>query len=287
MVKLFLFGGIFLKVAIVGVGNMGRHYASKFKILGYSPILVDTNPNILEKYDESYRKYTNLDEALNKEDIEYMFIATSPKLHIPLAKKALERNINTMIEKPPTLNPKELEEAINLAEKNGVYLGVSEIELRSSVVRNFQKDSKVNVIQAYRLNARSGYINPFFDLAWHDIYILQYLFGNIKLKQVEDKGDIFEIYGETDKTDFFLQVAWNYPNVRREWILKTKEGEIIFDFVNDTIKYPDGRQEKKDNTDKLELMIKQFIQNPSFESSYRALQILEEFNKFDIKERIN
>lgn len=287
MVKLFLFGGIFLKVAIVGVGNMGRHYASKFKILGYSPILVDTNPNILEKYDESYRKYTNLDEALNKEDIEYMFIVTSPKLHIPLAKKALERNINTMIEKPPTLNQKELEEAINLAEKNGVYLGVSEIELRSSVVRNFQKDSKVNDIQAYRLNVRSGYINPFFDLAWHDIYILQYLFGNIKLKQVKDKGDIFEIYGETDKTDFFLQVAWNYPNVRREWILKTKEGEIIFDFVNDTIKYPDGRQEKKDNTDKLELMIKQFIQNPSFESSYRALQILEEFNKFDIKERIN
>ena len=276
-----------MKVAIVGVGNMGRHYASKFKILGYSPILVDTNPNILEKYDESYRKYTNLDEALNKEDIEYMFIVTSPKLHIPLAKKALERNINTMIEKPPTLNQKELEEAINLAEKNGVYLGVSEIELRSSVVRNFQKDSKVNDIQAYRLNVRSGYINPFFDLAWHDIYILQYLFGNIKLKQVKDKGDIFEIYGETDKTDFFLQVAWNYPNVRREWILKTKEGEIIFDFVNDTIKYPDGRQEKKDNTDKLELMIKQFIQNPSFESSYRALQILEEFNKFDIKERIN
>ena len=276
-----------MKVAIVGVGNMGRLYASKFKILGYSPILVDTNPNILEKYDESYRKYTNLDEALNKEDIEYMFIVTSPKLHIPLAKKALERNINTMIEKPPTLNQKELEEAINLAEKNGVYLGVSEIELRSSVVRNFQKDSKVNDIQAYRLNVRSGYINPFFDLAWHDIYILQYLFGNIKLKQVKDKGDIFEIYGETDKTDFFLQVAWNYPNVRREWILKTKEGEIIFDFVNDTIKYPDGRQEKKDNTDKLELMIKQFIQNPSFESSYRALQILEEFNKFDIKERIN
>jgi len=276
-----------VKVAIVGVGNMGRHYASKFKILGYSPILIDTNPNILKKYDESYRKYTSIDEALNKEDIKYIFIATSPKLHISLAKKALERNINTMIEKPPTLNPKELEEAINFAEKNGVYLGVSEIELHSNIVRNFQKDLKINDIQAYRLNTRSGYINPFFDLAWHDIYILQYLFGNIKLKQVKDKGNIFEIYGETDKTDFFLQVAWNYPNVRREWILKTKEGKIIFDFANDTIKYSDGRQEKKDNTDKLELMIKQFIQNPSFESSYRALQILKEFNKFDVKEGIN
>lgn len=276
-----------MKVAIIGVGNMGRHYASKFKILGYSPILIDTNSSVLEKYDESYGKYTNLDEALNKEDIEYMFIATSPKLHIPLAKKALERNINTMIEKPPTLNPKELEEAINLAEKKGVYLEVSEIELRSNVVRNFKKNFKVNNIQAYRLNTRSGYINPFFDLAWHDIYILQYLFGNIKLRQVKDKGNIFEIYGETDKTDFFLQVAWNYPSVRREWILKTKEREIIFDFVNDTIEYPDGKQEKKDNIDKLELMIKQFIQNPSFESSYRALQILKEFNKFGIKEGIN
>ena len=276
-----------MKVAIVGVGNMGRHYANKFKILGYSSILIDTNPDILEKYDESYKKYTSLDEALNKEDINYMFIATSPKLHIPLAKKALERNINTMIEKPPTLNPKELEEAINIAEKNGVYLGVSEIELRSGVVRNFENNFDVENIKAYRLNARSGYINPFFDLAWHDIYILQYLFGNIKLKQVEDKGNIFEIHGETDKSSFFLQVAWNYPNVRREWMLKTKDGEIIFDFVNDVIKYPDNKQKGKDNIDKLELMIKQFIQNPSFESSYRALQILEEFNKFDIKERVN
>ncbi len=276
-----------MKVAIVGVGNMGRHYANKFKLLNFSPVLVDTNPQILEKYDETYAKYTDLDEALEKEDIEYMFIATSPKFHIPLAKKALERNINTMIEKPPTLDPKELEEAIDIAEKKGVYLGVSEIELRSSVIRNFDKTLDVDYVEAYRLNARSGYINPFFDLAWHDIYILQYLFGDIKLKEVKDLGDIFEIFGETQKNEFFLKVAWNYPNVRREWILKTKEGEIIFDFVNDKIKYPSGKEAEKDNQDKLELMIKQFIQNPSLESSYRALKILEEFSKFDIKERVN
>ncbi|EDP73182.1 hypothetical protein HG1285_04116, partial [Hydrogenivirga sp. 128-5-R1-1] len=165
--------------------------------------------------------------------------------------------------------------------------GVSEIELQSNSVRNFSKKGLVHEVEAYRLNLGRGYINPFYDLAWHDLYIFQYLFGNVKLKKVIDKGDIFEVYGQTEKNEFFLQVAWSYENLRREWILKTKEGNIIFDFVNDKIIYPDGIIKEKDNLDKLESMIKKFIENPSFESSYRALEILKEFDKFKIKEKVH
>jgi predicted dehydrogenase len=190
-----------------------------------------------------------------------------------------------MIEKPPAINPAELEEAIQLAEKNKVYIEVSEIELQSNNVRNYEKRELVHEVESYRLNLGRGYINPFYDLAWHDLYIFQYLFGNLSLKKVVDNGDIVDVYGETSENEFFLQVAWSQKSLRREWILKTKNGNIIFDFVNDKTIYPEGKIKEKDNLDKLESMIKKVINNPSFESSYRALEILKEFNKFNIKEK--
>jgi predicted dehydrogenase len=275
-----------LKVGLVGTGNMGRHYANKFKLLGFDTTLIDIDSEKLKNFDNDYyKKYTDFEEALNKEEFDWIFIVTSPKLHIPLAKKAIERNINVMIEKPPAINPAELEEAIQLAEKNKVYIEVSEIELQSNNVRNYEKRELVHEVESYRLNLGRGYINPFYDLAWHDLYIFQYLFGNLSLKKVVDNGDIVDVYGETSENEFFLQVAWSQKSLRREWILKTKNGNIIFDFVNDKTIYPEGKIKEKDNLDKLESMIKKVINNPSFESSYRALEILKEFNKFNIKEK--
>ncbi len=269
-----------MKVGIVGTGNMGSHYVKKFDILGLDAVLIDKDPGQLKRHPDKFKKYTDLDEALKEENIDFLFIATDPKSHIPLAKKALEKDINVMVEKPPSLEVNQLEEAINLAEKRNLYFGVSEIELRSSSIRNFEKKYPISEVEAYRLNLRSGYINPFFDLAWHDLYIFSHLFGNVKIKQVREKGNIVEVIGETDENEFFLQVAWSYQYLRREWILKGKEGNTILNFVEDKIVYPSGEIKEKDNTDKLELMIKEFIEKPSFDSAYRALNILKEFKKF-------
>ncbi len=269
-----------MKVGIIGTGNMGSHYVKKFDILGYDAVLIDKEPERLRKHPEKFKKYTSLKEALEKEDIHTIFIATDPKSHIPLAKQVLERNINVMVEKPPSLDPKELEEAINIAQKKNVFFGVSEIELKSSTIRNFDKREPVSTVQAYRLNLKSGYINPFFDLAWHDLYIFSYLFGNPEIKKVREEGNVVYVYGETEENEFYLQVAWNWPSLRREWILKGKNGDTVFNFVEDKIIYPTGEVKEKEDKDKLELMIKEFIESPSFDSAYRALNILKEFKKF-------
>lgn len=269
-----------MKIGIVGTGNMGSHYVRKCDILGYDAVLIDKEESQLKKHPDKFKKYTDLDEALKNENINVLFIATDPRSHIPLAKKALDKGINVMVEKPPSIEPSELEEAIELAKRKKAVLGVSEIELRSSSIRNFKKEGKFKHIEAYRLNLRSGYINPFYDLAWHDLYIFSYLFGDVKIKKVIDKGNIFEIFGETEENEFFLQVAWNNPYLRREWILKSDEGDVVLNFVEDKIEYPSGKIVPKDSSDKLELMIKEFVEKPSFDSAYRALNILKEFKKF-------
>lgn len=267
-----------MKVAIVGIGNMGSKYINKFVELGYETVLIDIEDYRLAKYPENFKKYKDLNQALDKEDIQALFVATSPTSHIPIAKKAIERGINVLIEKPPALSSKELEEAINLAIKKNVYLHVSEIELQSSIVRNLKLHKKPSGIKGFRLNLGKGYINPFYDLAWHDLYIFQYLIGDFKIKSVKDKGNIFEVYAISDNTEFDLEVAWLNPFVRREWLL---DENIKLNFVEDSI-YHNGNIIESDKKDKLKLMIQNFINNPSFESSFRALKILKEIENIKI-----
>ena len=267
-----------MKVAVVGVGNMGSKYVKKLDLMNIDIILIDRDQNKLKEQPSKFKKYTDLDKALKENEINFVFIATDPNSHIPLAKKFIEREINVMIEKPPSITPQPLDEAINLAMKKNVILSVSEIELKSNTVRNIELGENVDFIEAYRLNLGKGYINPFYDLAWHDLYILHYLFGSFNIKRVNNLEGIIEVKGNTEEQEFNIKVAWEYPYLKREWILKNGEGSIKLNFIEDKIIYPQDKIKPPDNKDKLELMIKEFLNNPSFDSSYRALEILHQFD---------
>ncbi len=276
------------KVGIVGTGRMGSKYISKFDILGYDAFLVDKEKSQLEQFPDKFRKYTDLDEALETEkSADAIFVVTSPTSHIPIAQKIIHHGINVMVEKPPALDVYDLEETIKLAQKSDVVFGVSEIELKSSAVRNLNlSDFNVRSIKAYRLNLGKGYINPFLDLAWHDLYIFYHFFNKFEILDVVDKKEekthFVEVYAKSKKEEIplDLEVAWENSYLRREWIFDTDKGELVLNFVDDEIIYPDGKKVEKDGLDKLELMIKEFVEKPSNESALRALNILQEFIKF-------
>lgn len=271
-----------LKVGIVGIGNMGSKYINKFNELGLNYVLVDSDSSKFEKFPQHIPKYTTLQEAIEREEISHLFVATSPQSHIPIAKVAISNGINVMVEKPPALDTKTLEEAIDLALCKGVYFSVSEIELLSNSIRNLQKDKNWERVEGYRLNLGKGYINPFYDLAWHDLYIFHHMFGKFEIKHLKNEGNLISIYVKGENIDFFLQVAWLNPFLKRQWHLYSKDGETVLNFVEDKIYYPDGSVKEKDNVDKLRLMIENFLNRPSYESSYRALDILKEVEKIKI-----
>jgi predicted dehydrogenase len=270
-----------LKVGIVGIGNMGSKYVNKFKELNLDYVLIDSNPEQLSKFPDDVKKFQDIEKALS-EDLDAVFVATSPQSHLPIARKFLDAGINVMVEKPPSLSRKELEETLELAYKKNVYLSVSEIELKSSPIRNLSLDKNVNFVEGYRLNLGKGYINPFFDLAWHDLYIFHYLFGNFKIKDVKVEDNIAKVKAESENTEFDLQVAWLNPFTRREWILKTSDGDLVLNFAEDKIIYPSGEVKEKDNKDKLKLMIEEFLNKPSYDSTLRSINILKEIEKIKI-----
>ena len=68
--------------------------------------LCDIRPEQMEKYPNK-RHYTDLDEMLEKEQLDILDICVPTYLHVPFAAKALERGISAISEKPLSLDPED------------------------------------------------------------------------------------------------------------------------------------------------------------------------------------
>jgi predicted dehydrogenase len=97
-----------LKAGIIGLGKMGISHAA---IVGANPdvnfiAVCDTSSLILDVF----KKYTNQNtysdyiKMLDKEQLDFVLVATPTKFHYPIVKYALEKNIHVFCEKPFSLN---------------------------------------------------------------------------------------------------------------------------------------------------------------------------------------
>jgi predicted dehydrogenase len=108
-----------IKGAIIGLGKMGLSHAA---IIGAHPdvemvAVCDTSSFVLDAF-KKYSKvktYSDYREMLEKEQLDFVLIATPTKLHYPMAKLALERGLHVFCEKPFSLSVFEGEELVRLA----------------------------------------------------------------------------------------------------------------------------------------------------------------------------
>ncbi len=66
--------------------------------------------------------YDNIDEVFEDENVDIIYISTPHNTHIEYLRKALKSGKNVICEKSITLNSRELDEAISLANENNVVL---------------------------------------------------------------------------------------------------------------------------------------------------------------------
>ena len=131
-----------LKAGLIGIGFMGRGHLDNYirfekegfpvklaAICDIDPdkfkgIFIKGNLNVgNSKYDFSrYHLYTDIDEMLDKEDIDCVDIALPTYLHAKASVKALNKGLNVFCEKPMALNRNECKEMIDAANKNGKRL---------------------------------------------------------------------------------------------------------------------------------------------------------------------
>ncbi|MGB9873439.1 MAG: Gfo/Idh/MocA family oxidoreductase [Hydrogenobacter sp.] len=251
-------------ILIVGLGNMGRKYLSKLEELGHKIVACDID---LQKATDKHPFYCHLGEV--KEELKAVIVAIDPIAHVSVSENFLEMGIPVLLEKPPALSTEEFERIYHYPN-----LYVSEIETFSSCLNFFPKE--VENIQIERLGKGKGYISPLWDLAWHDLYLLQLFFKDIRIEKLTI-NKVWELHGRTDDVPFSIRTAWQYPEPSRRWIING--GQVILDFAREEVWVGNRLIHREEKRDKLRLMLESFIKgnfdHKSRERAKKNLMLLE------------
>ena len=117
-----------LRSAIVGAGFISDFHIRGILFEGAKLVAVcDANLERATSLASPYgaTAYRDLEELLGQEEIDVLHVLTPPDLHHPLARYALERGVNVFVEKPMCATAEEAADLVDVANKNGVAIGIN------------------------------------------------------------------------------------------------------------------------------------------------------------------
>ncbi len=177
-----------IRVAVVGVGHLGRFHAAKFaemekaELYGVADLQKDRAQEIAAKY--GVRWTTDFREFLPK--VEALSIVTPTVTHYQIAKEALEAGKHLFVEKPLTDHPSTAQDLVERARKKGCLLQVGHIErFQPSVKRLLSEAKRPLFIEAHRLSGfspRALDVDVILDLMIHDLDLVLALNPGVKVK---------------------------------------------------------------------------------------------------------
>jgi len=117
-----------LRVAVVGAGIYGKNHLDAYSWNPNAELVAvcDLNAEIIKKVSEEYKVkgYTDIDEMLEKEEIDAVSIATPDPYHKAPLLAAIRHNKNVLVEKPLATSSADAYEIIEEAAKHNVRVMV-------------------------------------------------------------------------------------------------------------------------------------------------------------------
>ena len=179
-----------IRVGVIGYGYWGPNIVRNLRSLEHAQVasICDANPAVQRRAKHAYpdlRVTADPDELLCAADIDAIAVITPVWTHFELAKTALENGKHVFVEKPFTSTSGQGEELIELAEKNGLKIMVDHTFLFTGAVRKIRQlldeDTlgKLYYYDSTRVNLGlfQHDVNVIWDLAPHDLSIVDYLIG--------------------------------------------------------------------------------------------------------------
>ena len=181
-----------VEIAVAGCGYWGPNLARNFQAIpGFNlRMLCDTNGSRLDYFRSMYphaELRMDVEKALRSPLLNAVAIATPVHTHYPLARAALLAGKHVFIEKPMASSVKQCEELVRIAANEGLILMVGHTFLYSPAIRKIKDlvDSgtvgRLLYLSARRLNLGlfQKDINVVWDLAPHDLSIIQFITGEM------------------------------------------------------------------------------------------------------------
>jgi predicted dehydrogenase len=166
------------RVAVIGVGHLGRHHARILSTLGGVTLagVVDVLPDRAAEIAAMTGAPAFTDSRQVLEKVDAVTVAVPTELHRDVALPFLERGISVMVEKPLARSLAEADELIAAARAAGATLGVGHTERYNPAVTTvLPLVTSPRFIEVHRLGVfpeRSLDIDVIFDLMIHDLDII-------------------------------------------------------------------------------------------------------------------
>ncbi len=260
-----------LSIGIIGYGYWGPNLVRNFSSLSNCKVHTvadfrSERTDLIKKNNPTINTTNNPEDLINNNEIDAIVIATPVFTHFELAKKALLANKHVLLEKPMTSTVAEAEELINLAEQKSKVLMVDHTFLYTGAVQKLKSlinggtIGKVKYFDSTRINLGlfQPDVNVLWDLAPHDISILNYLIDDkpysINATGVSHTNNEIEniAYLTVNYESGFIahfNCSWTSPVKIRMLLLGGDEKMVVFNDLEPTEKikiYDTGYSHKTD-----------------------------------------
>lgn len=179
-----------INVAVVGCGYWGPNLIRNF-VENQNTILTTVCDLDDAKRDKVLRRYpavagtNDFNELLSDNTLDAIAIATPVHTHYPLAKAALQAGKHVLVEKPMCMTTTECEELITLAAEKKLTLMVDHTFVYHGAVKRIKQEidngnlGNLLYFDSSRVNLGlfQSDINVIWDLAPHDLSMMDYLIG--------------------------------------------------------------------------------------------------------------
>jgi predicted dehydrogenase len=255
-----------MKVAVIGVGSMGRNHARVYSELAEAELVAVSDSDakqagsIAEKF--GVRAYTDYRELLEKEKPDAVSIAVPTVMHEKVGMAALEAGAHVLMEKPIAATVEEGQRLIAKAQTTGLQLMVGHIVRFNPAIQALKQKLAAGELgrifqvfcrRAGPFPARIQDVGVVVDLAPHDVDLMRFLTG----------ADPIRVYAETEQRlhtnheDLLwgvlrfadgitgsLEINWLTPTKVRETLVLGERGMFRVDDLTQDLYFFENAQAK-------------------------------------------
>ncbi len=242
-----------MKIGIVGLGYWGKIILKNLENMNYENVILCDNS---QKNNSDFNKYQIINDYRNL-NCDTVFISTPTSTHFEICKYFLKQNTKIFCEKPLTSSSSEAEELYNYAIKNNLILFTDWIFTFNSQIEQMKKDyengklGKIHSIFMNRLNfgPERNDINAKWDLAAHDVSIIQYIFSekpkkvkwtDYKRNKSSKQNDSSLGLIEFENFTACINVSWYYRKKVRECVFEFEKFFVTWDDYRRVLEYEDS-----------------------------------------------
>jgi len=243
-------------VGLIGLGIMGKNHLRVLsslegvELVGVSdPLSNEFSLNGLEN--GLFKNYKDL----LAQKLDYCVVAAPTGFHKQIAIDALNNGVNCLIEKPVAVNYKEAIEIQEVANKQGLLVGVGHIERYNSAIRQVRQRLvagelgsiyQISIRRQGPFPARIADVGVVKDLATHDIDLAMWLsgskFATVNAQTAHQSGrkheDLVSINGQLQNNVVVnLIVNWLSPLKERSLVVTGEKGAFVVDTLNSDLTY--------------------------------------------------